>query len=195
MKSISVSIAALACLTISLAAQVQPNASSPSVKMPAAAPSGQRQATIDLGAPSAIASMGRKASFAQMPLSFEPNVGQSESAARFTARTPVYTLQLEATRAQLRLGGAKDNVDSKTVTMEMMGANLAPEVRGEEQLLGKDSYFPTTDRRPGSLTFRLTRESSTRASIQASMPRFTAMPTVLNMTLCCSRRPTPARSG
>ena len=57
---------------------------------------------------------------------------------------PVYTLQLEATRAQLRLGGAKDSVDSKTVTMEMMGANLAPEVRGEEQLLGKDSYFPTT---------------------------------------------------
>ena len=107
MKSISVSIAALACLTISLAAQVQPNASSPSVKMPAAAPSGQRQAAIDLGAPSAIASMGRKASFAQMPLSFEPNIGQSESAARFTARTPVYTLQLEATRAQLRLGGAK----------------------------------------------------------------------------------------
>jgi len=80
-----------------------------------------------------------------MPLSFEPNVGQNESVARFTARGTGYTLQLEAARALLRFAGPKASEGSKTVTMEMVEGNRTPEVTGEDALLGKANYFPTKD--------------------------------------------------
>ena len=51
----------------------------------------------------------------------------------------------EATRAQFRSGGVKAGADSKTVMMEMIGANATTNLQGEEQLPGKDIYFPTSD--------------------------------------------------
>ena len=145
MKSILVPIAALVSFSVafngSLEAQVAPNSSGLATAAQLVVPAQTRKASVDLGAPPT----SRKVSLAHSQLAFEPNVGQSDPAARFTARAPVYTLQLEATRAQLRFGGVKFGADSKTVTMEMIGANGTTNLQGEEQLPGKDNYFPTSD--------------------------------------------------
>ncbi len=152
MKNSVVSVLAfVSFLGFTADAQVGSKALSPSTQTAIVPAAQAKQLSVSLGAPPAASQGGKKVSVAQTPLSFEPNVGQSEPAARFTARTPGYSLQLEATRAQLRFGQAKAGADGKAapdqkaIAMEMVGANPAPEVRGEEQLLGKDNYFPTRD--------------------------------------------------
>jgi len=96
---------------------------------------------------SSAPSSGRKVAFTQTPLAFEPNVGQSSSAARFTARSAGYSVDLGSSGALLRFGGAKSGDQARTFTIEMMDGNRAATLQGEEKLPGVDSYFPTSDRK------------------------------------------------
>ena len=136
MKPTLISLAALVCFSVLVEAQKT---------VPAAVPAASKETAVDRSAPPLAAPASRKVEFAQMPLSFEPNVGQTDSAARFTAKSRGYTLQLGATSARLQFAAPKAGAESKTITMEMVGGNRTPEVRGEDQLVGKNNYFPTSD--------------------------------------------------
>jgi hypothetical protein len=77
-------------------------------------------------------------SFTKLPLSFEPNVGQADRAARFLARGTAYSVKLESSRAVL-------DFDSRTVTMELLNAAPRPAIQGEAPLPGKANYFGSSD--------------------------------------------------
>ncbi len=77
-------------------------------------------------------------SFTKLPLSFEPNVGQGDPAARFLAHGPAYSVKLESSRAVL-------DFDSRTVTMELLNASPRPAIQGEAPLPGKVNYIGSGD--------------------------------------------------
>src|ERR1039458_1093124 len=64
-------------------------------------------------------------SFTKLPLSFEPNMGQGDPATRFLARGAAYSVKLESSRAVLDL-------DSRTLTMELLDASPRPAIQSEE---------------------------------------------------------------
>ena len=109
------------------------------------------QATVSEGARPAAKALNaqesRKMSLTQTPLSFEPNIGQSDAKAWFTARGAGYTVDLGNSGAVLRFGASKTGDKSTPIAMEMVDANPAPKAEGEGELPGKDSYFPTSDRK------------------------------------------------
>jgi hypothetical protein len=71
-------------------------------------------------------------------LSFEPNVGQTESSALFMTRGPGYVVQLGAGKVTFKVG-------DKAVQMDLLHARGGA-LRGESLLPGKVSYFPGPDR-------------------------------------------------
>lgn len=93
----------------------------------------------------------------KLPLSFEPNQGQTKRPVRFLSKGSGYALYLTSDEAFLSLlrppaGGVKDRLlpfhktkmDDFTPTllrMKLMGANPAPIISGMEQLPGKSNYF------------------------------------------------------
>ena len=89
--------------------------------------------------------------YGNLPLSFEPNQGQTNSQVEFLSRGRVYTLFLTATEAVLSLrkpAAAKTNEteDSGYTTgavlrMRLVGANPSPRVSGLKQLPGRSNYF------------------------------------------------------
>ena len=121
--------------------------------VPSPAPSKSLPEAVHLSeAPSAPASgtlsaSPRKISFPQAPLAFEPNVGQSDPKARFTAKGAGYTVDLNASGAVFHLAGGKSGESSKSVGIEMLNSSSVLSVIGEDQLPGKDSYFPSEDPR------------------------------------------------
>ena len=94
--------------------------------------------------------------FSQLPLSFEPNLGQTDDRVEFLSRGQGYTLFLTPTGAVLSLkvptatasDGAEDAVGSAATTalgMHLLGSNPEPRVRGMEELPGKVNYFIGND--------------------------------------------------
>ena len=81
--------------------------------------------------------------FTHVPLSFEPNLGQSDPSARFVAKSHGYTLQLEQTGARFELNGRDQATAS--LTMDLENANRDAVITGESMLPGKSNYFPTSD--------------------------------------------------
>ena len=77
-------------------------------------------------------------SFTTLPLSFEPNVGQSDAAARFIARGAAYSIKLESSRAVLDFNG-------RAVTMDLLNAAPRPTMQGEAPLPGKVNYIGSSD--------------------------------------------------
>ncbi len=77
-------------------------------------------------------------SFTRLPLSFEPNVGQSGPAARFVARGPAYSVKLESSRAVL-------DFQSGTVALELLNSSAKPAIHGEAPLPGKANYIGSSD--------------------------------------------------
>lgn len=103
--------------------------------------------------------------YAQLPLTFEPNRGQTDTQVKFLARGRGYTLFLTETEVVLALSrslGQKSQPERITATMaaepqekqatasavlkmELVGANPAPHLLGLDQFPGKSNYFIGND--------------------------------------------------
>lgn len=83
--------------------------------------------------------------FGQLPLMFEPNVGQTDGRVKFMARGTGYGLFLTGNEAVLSFAAqpAKDGsaVETSVLRMRLSGAAVAPRVSGEKPLPGKSNYF------------------------------------------------------
>jgi hypothetical protein len=102
-----------------------------------------------------------QALYSQLPLHFEVNQGQSDAQVKFLSRGHGYTLFLAPTEAVLALRNAErgmrndelknphssfhdhhSSFDTGTgLRMQLIGANLQPQVEGIEELPGKINYF------------------------------------------------------
>jgi hypothetical protein len=80
---------------------------------------------------------------AKVPLSFEPNMGQSDSADRFVARSHAYNLKLQSTAATFQFYDKNKHTDS--VKMDLENASHSAKITGESLLPGKADYFPKGD--------------------------------------------------
>ncbi len=75
---------------------------------------------------------------AVLPLTFEPNRGQSDPQVRYLARTSASTLWLTGKEAVL-------GTPHGTLRIRFEGANRAPQIAGEDPLPGKANYFLGND--------------------------------------------------
>src|SRR5262249_4875799 len=83
-------------------------------------------------------------SYDRLPLSFEANAGQADPAVRFLAHGRVYSLALTPQEAVFQLPApAADHSAASADTalhMQLVGANPAPQLVGQEELPGKVNY-------------------------------------------------------
>src|ERR1019366_9500018 len=79
---------------------------------------GLHQPSISVGTAPGRTHAVPRVSFSAMPLSFEPNLGQADSSARFISRSAGYSLRLESTGASFQFN-SRDNVKSATVRMDL----------------------------------------------------------------------------
>jgi hypothetical protein len=90
-------------------------------------------------------------SYGKLPLSFEPNHGQSDPQVRFLSRGDGYTLFLtsEGATLSLREGDASHRRQpartGSVVRMRLVGARPDPAIRGIGELPGKTNYFRGSD--------------------------------------------------
>jgi len=107
------------------------------------------------------------ADYGRLPLSFEPNQGQTDPQVRFTSRGKGYSLFLTDTEAvltlskknpgslpvkpkegvngALRLNGAPGELKTDVVRMQLAGSAPGLKVEGDEQLPGTANYFVGND--------------------------------------------------
>ena len=97
--------------------------------------------------------------FGRLPLSFEPNQGQTNSAVRFLSRGSGYRLFLKQHETVLSLrkqpavgslqsAGRSSSAESRTpevLRMRLVGANATATLSGVEELPGKSNYFLGND--------------------------------------------------
>lgn len=94
------------------------------------------------------------AQYDQLPLSFEPNVGQTSHQVQWLSRGPNYTLFLSGPNAVLDLNkvipaskpGASPKLDKTALRMNLLGGNLASPSTGQEPQSGKANYFTGNNR-------------------------------------------------
>jgi len=85
-------------------------------------------------------------SLARLPISFEPNKGQSDNAAKFVAHGRGYGLYLTPSEAVLALPeGSQNHLRQTAVEMRLTGANQQPEMAGADRLAGHSNYFIGND--------------------------------------------------
>lgn len=83
-----------------------------------------------------------QAAFARLPMSFEPNLGQSSSDVKFLARGSGYGLYLTPNAALLSLPRrTSSGLAQSAIEMKFEGASTAPEINGAELLPGRSNYF------------------------------------------------------
>ncbi|MDP8981610.1 MAG: SBBP repeat-containing protein [Acidobacteriota bacterium] len=83
--------------------------------------------------------------YGKLPMSFEPNLGQTDAGVNFLARGNGYMLLLAPTGATLSLSGPK-KTSSSQMTIELVRGNPAAQVEGLEALPGKSNYLIGNDR-------------------------------------------------
>ena len=88
--------------------------------------------------------------FGKLPLSFESNNGQTDSAVKFLSHGPGYDLFLTSTEAVLSLQKYQAQAETKVregsvLRLKMIGANTDPRVEGQDELPGKVNYFIGND--------------------------------------------------
>ncbi len=110
----------------------------------------------------ANAATDRVTSLGNRPLSFESNVGQYESAARFVSRGPAYYLSLSPAEVTVTLRkvektAAEENnlprvinatvtrVDYRSLRIELVGANPTAAMSGVGEISGRANYFIGND--------------------------------------------------
>ena len=95
--------------------------------------------------------------YGKLPLSFEPNVGQSAKPVKFLSRGNGYTMFLTASEAVFSLRQAKEKKSNATWRLQLAGANQNAAIEGHEALPGKVNYMIGNDRsqwHTGIPTFR-----------------------------------------
>jgi hypothetical protein len=127
-----------------------------------AAPAPSPQPSTAAAASSAQAQLDEN--YGKVPLSFEPNQGQSASGAQFLARGSGYTLLLSPERVTLELklrqqpaSPSPNPTQSDTVNMQLLGSTGAASGAGLEPLPGVVNYFIGNDPgkwRTGIATYR-----------------------------------------
>ena len=81
-----------------------------------------------------------------MPLSFEPNQGQTDNGVKFLSRGDGYALFLTSNEAVFTLSrGSEANSPRSVLRMELLGANESTEMSGAEKLSGTTNYFIGND--------------------------------------------------
>lgn len=86
-----------------------------------------------------------RAAFGRLPLSFEPNQGQSDSRVKFLARGNDYGLYLTSSEAVLALPQRDKNQNRPVVEMRFGGANQSAQLAGTNLLPGRSNYFIGND--------------------------------------------------
>ena len=86
-----------------------------------------------------------RAAFGRLPMSFEPNQGQSDGSVKFLARGNGYGLYLTSREAALVFGGGQKGQTSAAVEMKFAGANLEAQGAGSDRLPGHSNYFIGND--------------------------------------------------
>jgi uncharacterized repeat protein (TIGR01451 family) len=107
--------------------------------------SGRNQSTpVAFAAPDVAAIRpGVQVDFGKLPLSFEPNQGQTDPQVKFLARGAGYGVFLTSDQAVLTLRSSARS--SSVVRMQLAGANPDATVAGTSQLPGKSNYFIGSD--------------------------------------------------
>jgi beta-lactam-binding protein with PASTA domain len=103
--------------------------------------------------PASKASKRVSVSYGKLPLSFEPNLGQTAKEVQWLARGPEYTLYLTGPDAVLQLNailpaakpGEPLTINSSALRMNLLGAKAAEREGGEEPEQGKANYFTGND--------------------------------------------------
>lgn len=119
-------------------------------------PSGATAVTARPLEPSSDVPQGTRAAYGALPLAFESNEGQGDSAARFVAHGKGYTLALAPTEALLSLtpaaslhdlakGNPPPSPPSSTVHFRFPGANPDAAMRAEQPLPGIVNYLIGND--------------------------------------------------
>jgi len=119
---------------------------------------GQTGSTAVLSSSKASPSTEAVNHYGQLPLSFEPNLGQTSSQVQWLARGPEYTLYVAGDDAVLQMNkivppkrGAPDLKDMKAaisssaVRMSLLGARNPEQTGGEDRQSGKANYFTGND--------------------------------------------------
>jgi uncharacterized repeat protein (TIGR01451 family) len=75
-----------------------------------------------------------RTNFAQLPLTFEPNQGQTDRDVKFLSRGRGYTLFLTGEEAVLAVPGS-------VLRMRLLGSNPAPQMAAVDKLPGESNYF------------------------------------------------------
>ena len=93
--------------------------------------------------------------YGNLPLSFEPNEGQTNSQVEFLSRGRGYKLFLTTTETVLSLrrhaapkanrGEDSEDTSGAVLRMKLVGANPSPRITGLEELPGKSHYFIGND--------------------------------------------------
>jgi hypothetical protein len=86
-----------------------------------------------------------RAAFGRLPMSFEPNQGQSDSRVRFLAHGKGYGVYLTSREAVLALSTSFKGQSRPVVEMRFGGANQVPVLAGTESLPGRSNYFMGND--------------------------------------------------
>ena len=135
----------------------------------------------------------------RVPLTFEPNLGQANTAAEFVAHTPQCAAQFDPSGVTLRRGG-------DTIRMAFGNANPATRLRGLGPTGGSANYFigPKANWIGGIPLYRgsdtprsireLTWISIRLAALQES-PRARSMAAIWNTIFCLPRGPRYRPSG
>jgi hypothetical protein len=133
-------------LAVALAANAIPavaQTSSPASAVPGAPAEGTPKASVAYG---------------KLPLSFEPNLGQTAKQVQWLARGPQYTLFLAGHDAVLELNQIvpgkrvaidpaemRSKISSSAIRMNLLGAQTALTAAGEDPQQGKSNYFTGND--------------------------------------------------
>jgi Beta-propeller repeat len=86
-----------------------------------------------------------RAAFGRLPMSFEPNQGQSDSRVRFLAHGNGYGLYLTSSEAVIALPQRSKGENRLVVEMQFSGANDAAQLVGTDRLPGRSNYFIGND--------------------------------------------------
>jgi len=111
-----------------------------------AAPRAETGSAAPLGTTRA-ASVARKAlrNYARLPLSFEPNVGDSNPEVKFLSRGQGYSLFLTANRAVLQVPTRTPKTSApasfRAISLELLGANPQTQIVASDRLPGVSNYL------------------------------------------------------
>lgn len=137
--------------------QVAPSAAKPQSGSSVDAPKA-RLATLHV--PSAAAKFHVAEEFGKLPLSFEPNLGQTDSRVKFLSRGDGYNLFLTSKEAILVLhkhekrtdnaklksrAGTPDKIETQMLRVKLVGANSRAQIDGVARIAGKSNYFIGND--------------------------------------------------